>query len=122
MVLPMKFTEKLKAKKRRGDGVGLLLSIRNFAALLTSNLLGARGCPDATRCNCRKCFEIMVSAAGFETCDPCLKRALDCYHALYVSITYSTLEAQKDALLAIVGRNLDAHKWTMKLSVLPQGD
>ena len=37
-------------------------------------------------------------------------------------VTYSTLEAQKNALLAIVGRNLDARKWTMKLGVLPQGD
>src|SRR5260370_26579567 len=41
----------------------------------------------------------------------CLKRALDCYHAVYVSMTYSTQKADRDALLAMVGRNLDANFW-----------
>ena len=35
---------------------------------------------------------------------------------LYVSITYSTLGAQKDALLAVVGRNLDSMCWGEPLS------
>ena len=48
------------------------------------------------------------------TCDPCLKRAFDRYYSLYVSMTYSTPEAQKDALLAIVGRNLDANFYVFR--------
>ena len=45
---------------------------------------------------------------------PCLKRALDRYYALYVSMTYSMPGAQKDALLAIVGRNLDANFYVFR--------
>jgi hypothetical protein len=46
---------------------------RKRAGLLTSNLLGARGCPKRILPKSANCFEILVSAAGFEPATLALK-------------------------------------------------
>src|SRR5579864_305657 len=60
------FREIESEKCASGKRVGLPISQRNRERLLIANFRGAWGCPVATRCNWRKRFEIMVSAAGFE--------------------------------------------------------
>ena len=63
----------IKSEKRSFDCVGASISKRNSEGLLIANFRGAWGCPVATCGNCSKCFEILVSAAGFEPATHALK-------------------------------------------------
>ena len=69
----VEISRKIEGEKHGCDCVGLLISKRNGEGLLIANFHGAWGCPDATRCNWHNCFEIMVSAAGFEPATHALK-------------------------------------------------
>jgi hypothetical protein len=83
---------------KRGSTEEMTLSARQKKPSSAAIALGVQGCPKRILLNSPNTFEILVSAVRIRTCDPSLKRALERYHAIDVSMIYSTPGAQKDAI------------------------